>query len=211
MLRFNDCTFSAAGADRKAKTYGLNLTGSEDVLIENCVFNGTGYAAILNQTTGAVKVKGSTFECGNIYNPIEGTQTVAQGALTVEDCEFNGVPGNNFISFYNVADGSVHTIKKCAFHGATNNNIVRLSNKNNATAVFNIEDVKYNYVSGTADDYTGFILCQDYTNRSGVKQDFSKYTVNISNLNRPAEGVLFYVYEDDAGIISDNNPVVNNQ
>jgi hypothetical protein len=59
-------------------------------------------------------------------------------------------------------------------------------------------------VSGQADEWTGFILCQDYTNRSGVKQDFSKYQVNIDNLTRPEEGSLIYVYEDGQGIIVTN-------
>lgn len=208
MLKFEGCTFSAAGVNKKDKVYGLTINGTEDVTINNCVFDGIGYSAILNKGTGTLTIDHSKFHCGNIYNPIEGSQVTDNGSVTVTDCTFDGVPGNNFISFYQVAEGSVHTIKDCKFAGATNNNIIRLSNKKSATATFNISNCSYKYVSGKADEWTGFILCQDYTNVNGVKQDFSKYRINIDNLVRPAEGSLVYVYEDNEGIIVTNYPVV---
>lgn len=208
MLKFSGCTFSAAGADRKAQVYGLKITGTEDVSIEQCTFNGTGYSALLNKTTGNVEVKDSTFECGNLYNPIEGTQTEDQGNLTVENCNFTGVPGNNFISFYRVADNTVHTIKNCKFRGASNNNIIRLSNRNNFSATFNVEDIDYDFVSGTPDEYSGMILCQDYTARSGVPQNFSLYTVNLKDIKGPENIQYLYVYQDGEGIISGNWPAL---
>ena len=208
MLKFEDCTFSAAGANKKDKVYGLTINGAEDVTINNCVFDGIGYSAILNKGTGALTVDHSKFHCDNIYNPIEGSQVTDNGNVTVTDCIFDGVPGNNFISFYQVAEGTTHTVENCKFAGATNNNIVRLSNRTNAAAIFNINNCSYKYVSGRADDYTGFMLCQDYTNKNGVKEDFSKYQVNINNLDRPGEGSLVYVYEDGEGIIVTNYPVV---
>lgn len=208
MLKFEGCTFSAAGATKRDKIYGLNISGAEDVVVRDCFFDGTGYAGILNQGTGTLTVEGTDFYCDNLYNPIEGSQTVDNGNVTVEDCHFTGVPGNNFINFYRVAEGSIHTVKNCKFAGATNNNIVRLSNRTNAAATFNINDCAYEYVSGKVDEWTGFILCQDYTNKNGIKQDFSKYTVNIINLDRPEEGSLVYVYEDGEGIIVTNYPVV---
>ena len=208
MLKFEGCTFSAAGANKKTKVFGLTVAGSEDVSIKNCTFDGTGYAAILNNGTGVLTVEGTEFHCDNIYNPIEGSQTVDNGNVTVDNCTFTGVPGNNFISFYQVAEGSVHAIKNCKFAGATNNNIIRLSNRNNATAIFNIDDCSYEYVSGNINEYSGFMLCQDYTNIKGVLEDFSKYTVNINNLTRPEEGSLVYVYEDGVGIIVTNYPAV---
>lgn len=208
MLKFEGCTFSATGATKNDKVYGLTVNGAEDVVIKDCAFDGTGYAAILNKGTGTLTVDHSNFYCDNIKNPIEGGQSTDNGNVTVDGCVFTGVPGNNFINFYQVADGSVHTIKDCKFAGATNNNIIRLSNKNNAAATFNITDCSYEYVSGNVDEWTGFILCQDYTNKSGVKQDFSKYQINIDNLNRPEEGSLVYVYEDGQGIIVTNYPAV---
>lgn len=208
MLKFEGCTFSAAGENKNSKVYGLTVSGTEDVEINNCIFDGTGYAAILNKGTGTLTVNDSEFHCDNIKNPIEGGQAADNGNVTIDHCDFNGVPGNNFINFYQVADNSVHTIKDCKFAGGTDNNIIRLSNKTNATAVFNVINCSYKYVSGVADEWTGFILCQDYTNKSGVKQDFSKYRINIDNLTRPEEGSLIYVYDDGEGIIVTNYPSV---
>lgn len=208
MLKFEGCTFSAAGENKNAKVYGLTIDGVEDVVVKDCLFDGTGYAAILNKGTGALTVDHSDFHCDNIKNPIEGGQAADNGNVTVDSCVFTGVPGNNFINFYQVAEGSVHTIKDCKFAGATNNNIIRLSNKTSAAATFNISNCSYKYVSGQVNEWTGFILCQDYTNKSGVKQDFSKYQINIDNLDRPEEGSLVYVYEDGQGIIVTNYPAV---
>lgn len=208
MLKFEGCTFNAAGANNKAKVYGLTILGDEDVVINDCVFESTGYAALLNQGTGTLTVKDTEFHCANNYNVIEGGQTMFNGDVTIEDCDFTGSLRNNFINFYQVADGSTHTIKGCTFAGGYNNNVIRLSNKENTTAIFNVSDCSYTFNGGTPDEYTGFILCQDYTNRSGNKQDFTKYTVNINNLTRPQEGSLVYVYDDGEGIIVTNYPVV---
>ena len=206
MLKFENCTFSAEGANKNAKVYGLTLTGDEEILINNCKFDGTGYSAILNNAAAPVTIKNCEFECGNFYNPIEGGQSIANKNVIIENCNFTGVPGNNFINFYNVAEDSVHTIKNCRFYGGTANNIVRLSNKTNAEATFNIDDCTYIFTTGTADEYTGFMLCQDYTNKNGVKQDFSKYQVNFNNFEIHENDVLIYVYEDGRGIIVDNYP-----
>ena len=208
MLKFSGCTFSAAGADKKAKVYGLTLTGTEETLIEDCSFNGTGYAALLNKSEGTVVIKNSVFECGNIYNPIEGTQTEDQGNLTVENCDFIGVPGNNFINFYRVADNTVHTIKNCKFRGASNNNIIRLSNRNDCSAIFNVENIDYDFVSGTPDEYSGMILCQDYTAKNGAPQNFSLYTVNLKNIKGPENVQYLYSYQDGEGIITGNRPAL---
>lgn len=206
MFKFYGCEFSAAGANKKDKVYGLTLNSTEDVLIEDCKFNGTGYSALLNKNTGNVVVKNCEFECDNIYNPIEGGQTAVQGVLTVEDCEFNGIPGNNFINFYKVAEDSIHNVKNCKFYGSANNNIIRLSNTNNAHATFNFENIKFEFIGGTPDEYTGFILCQDYTNRNGQKQEFDRYTLNLNNIECPENIQTVYVYEDGIGIIQNNYP-----
>ena len=208
MLKFHNCEFTAKGINKSSQVYGLRLDGAEDVLIENCVFDSTGYSALLNKATGNVTVKNTLFKCDNNRNPIEGGQTANQGNLTVEDCEFQGIPGNNFINFYQVANGSIHNIRNCKFFGGANNNIIRLSNKSNTQATFNVDNCSYKFTGGEVDEYTGFMICQDYTNRSGIKQQFNKFIVNINNLDRPAEGVLYYVYEDGEGIITDNNPQV---
>ena len=209
MLTFNKCDFSAAGANNKSQVYGLNINGTEDVVIENCTFDGTGYAAILNKSTGKVTIKDCSFECDHIYNPIEGGQNIEQNDLLVENCNFKGVPGNNFINFYNVADGSTHVVKDCKFFGGTSNNIIRLSNKNNASATFKFENIKYDFSVGEVNEYTAFLMLQDYTKKTGNLQDFSKYTIYIDNLNSPKEGELYYTYTDGEGInTADNHPLV---
>lgn len=209
MLKFVDCIFSATGADRNAKVYGLTLNGEEEALLERCTFNGTGYAAVLNKTAGDVTIKDCDFECGNYKNPIEGDAgTAIQGNLTVEDCSFTGVPGNNFINIYQAKEGATHLIKGCDFHGGYDNNIVRLSNKNNASAVITLEDCSCEFVEGELSEYTGIVLCQDYTNKNGIFQDFSLYEVNINNLEWPEEGSLVYCYTDGIGIDNENHPVL---
>ena len=63
------------------------------------------------------------------------------------------------------------------------------------------------------------IICQDYTNQNGNKQDFSKYTVVLKNVlcngeilesdKAPIKGCLYYVYEDGANLITGtNDPVI---
>ena len=49
---------------------------------------------------------------------------------------------------------------------------------------------------------------QDFSKGTDV-QDFSKVTININNLTAPADAAqLLYVYDDQDGIISTNQPVV---
>lgn len=209
MLKFDGCTFSAAGANKSAKVFGLTLNGAEDVSINNCKFDGTGYSGLLNKCEGDVTIKGCAFECDNFRNPIEGGQAAPQGNLIVEDCRFTGAPGNNFINFYNVKEDSVHNIKNCYFEGNMGeNNIIRLSNVESTTATYNIDDCVQVYIAGEENEYTGFIICQDYTNRTGKFQDFGNYTVNINNLDRPNKGKLFYVYEDGVGLVDNNDPAI---
>ena len=59
--------------------------------------------------------------------------------------------------------------------------------------------------------YTSFLLCQDYTNKDGKKQDFSILDVTLENVkcngavvskDGAAKGSIFYVYDDVAGIIT---------
>ena len=206
MLKFENCVFSAKGANKNAKVFGLTLTGDEEILVNNCKFDGTGYSAILNKAEAPVTIKNCEFECNNFYNPIEGNQSAANDNVTIDNCNFTGVPGNNFINFYNVAEDSVHTIKNCRFYGGAANNIIRLSNITNAKAEFDIDGCSYLFTTGDINEYSGFMLCQDYTNKSGTKQDFSKYTVKFDNFEVHENDALIYVYEDGRGIIVDNYP-----
>lgn len=214
MITINNSIFDAQGADKKAKVYGITLNGAEDILIKDCEFKNQGYSSILNHCAGNVSVENCVFNCETVYNPIEGSQSVSNGNVEVKGCEFKGAPGNNFINFYQFKDGSKHVISNCKFSGNTGNNICRVSNRTNAVTEISFENCDYVYVAGTPDEYTGFLLCQDYTKG----QDFTKVKVSIDNVtcngkrivDEPAVGSLFYVYDNEQGIITgqDNDPVV---
>lgn len=219
MITISNSIFDAQGESKKDNVFGITLNGVEDVLIENCSFKNQGYAAIKNDCKGNVSVENCEFICNNIYNPIEGSQSVDNGNVSVKNCVFSGAPGNNYINFYQMAKGSRHEISNCTFAPTVDNNIIRFSNRTSADMKCVIKDCQYNFASGDASEHTGFILCQDYTNKSGIKQDFTKMVIDIENVkcngvkldeNGAIEGSVYYVYEDGAGIITGaNDPVVN--
>lgn len=219
MITINNSKFNAEGADRKAAVYGITLSGSEDVVIKDCEFENVGYSAILNNSTGNVTIENCNFACNNIYNPIEGSQSVDNGNVTIKNCVFNGAPGNNYINFYQFANNSEHEISNCYFAPTCDNNVMRISNRTNAKAVFNVKNCEYNYVSGTPSDYTAFLLCQDYTSKNGKSQDFTNIELNLENLkcnnkiittDGPEVGSIFYIYEDGKGLITgENDPQIN--
>lgn len=215
MITFENVKFDAQGTNKKDKVFALTLAGDEAIEIKNCAFVNLGYSSILNNSTADVTISDCTFDCSNVYNPIEGSQSVNNGNVTVENCEFKGVPGNNFINFYQFKNGSKHEIRRCSFEPEVGNNIVRISNRLSANADFNVVDCEYNYAAGEPTEYTAFLICQDYTNKNGVKQDFTGCTISFENVKcdgveLDAEGRVFYVYEDGKGIITgtDNDPVI---
>lgn len=218
MITIANSVFNVQGASIKDKVYGITLNGAEDVLIKECTFNNKGYASLLNQCTGNIAIEDCVFECENVYNPIEGSQSVNNGNVTVKNCKFNGKPGNNYVNFYQVAANSDHLIANCTFQPTVDNNVVRISNRTSVPMTLKVVNCKYDFADGEPTDYTGFLLCQDYTNKSGVKQDFTGVKVTLENVlcngqkvtaEGAAKGKIFYVYEDDAGIITGtNDPIV---
>lgn len=210
--------FDVQGEDIKSKVYGVTLNGSDDILIKDCQFINQGYSSVLNNSTGNVTIENCEFDCSKVYNPIEGSQSVDNGNVVVKDCKFVGKPGNNFVNFYQVANDSKHLISGCEFNPSVDNNIVRISNRTSATMELKVENCKYNFMDGEATDYTGFLICQDYTSKDGKKQDFTKVTVELNNVlcngekvtaDGAAKGCLYYVYDNAAGMITgqDNDPV----
>lgn len=215
MICFENVKFDAQGADKKAKVYGITLSGAEDVEIKNCEFSNMGYSSILNNSTGEVMVLGCKFACDNVYNPIEGSQSVRTGNLLVENCEFKGAPGNNYLNIYNCAEGAKHEIRNCTFEPTVDNNILRISNRESAKADFVVDGCEYVYAEGEPTEYTAFLLCQDYTAKSGKPQDFTGCTVAFNNVKCNGEALtaeserVYYVYEDGKGIITgENDPVI---
>ena len=220
MITINNSVFDAKGADKKAKVYGITLNGSEDITISGCEFKNMGYSSILNDSTGNVVVEDCSFDCSNVYNPIEGSQKVDNGNVSIRRCEFAGTPGNNYINFYQFKNGSEHLIENCSFAPGIETNAIRVSNKTSAGTRIVVKDCEYTYAEGEPTEYTNFILCQDYTSNSGVKQDFTNVKFEIENVKcngvvledgvAPAKGGIFYVYQDGAGIITgqDNDPKI---
>lgn len=216
MIIFENVKFEVQGANKKDTAgIALKLAGAEEITIKNCEFANMGYSAIKNDSTANVNIIGCKFDCTNIYNPIEGSQTVDNADVLVENCEFKSAPGNNYINFYQFAEGSHHEIRGCSFEPTVDNNIVRISNRESAKADFVVDDCEYNYAEGEPTEYTAFLLCQDYTAKSGKPQDFTGCTVAFNNVKCNGEALnaeserVYYVYEDGKGIITgDNDPAI---
>ena len=220
MITILNSIFDAKGADKKSKVYGITLNGTEDITIKNCEFKNIGYSSILNNSTNSVIVEGCKFDCSNVYNPIEGSQSSSNGNLTVHDCAFNGAPGTNYINTYQFKEGCKITIDNCSFEPTVDNNIIRVSNKTNSTVNILVNNCDYKYSDGVANEYTNLLLCQDFTKKSGNKQDFTKVNVTLNNVRCngvkleedviPEMGGIYYVYEDGKGIITGmgNDPIV---
>ena len=89
-------------------------------------------------------------------------------------------------------------------------NGIRISNNKNVSATFNLDSNTYTYAATSADsEYEGLILLQDYSKKDAGTQDFTKITINITNLTSPEDAKqILYVYDDQDGIIQTNQPVV---
>lgn len=218
MITFENVKFDAQGSSKKDTAgIALKLSGAEDITIKNCEFANMGYSAIKNDATGSVNIIGCKFDCADVYNPIEGSQSVDNGDMLIEGCEFKGQAGNNYANAYQFKNGMKYEIRNCTFEPGVGNNMLRISNRTSAKADFFVKDCAYAYPEGEAySEYTAFLICQDYTNKSGVKQDFTNCTVSFENvkcngemLNAESENV-YYVYEDGKGLITgeDNDPKI---
>lgn len=214
----------AAGIDSNDKNPVVKVTGDQPFTLVNSTVEGTGRNPILVKTSGKVVISGNTFGCEeqNIYNMIEFSisNDADVTSVTIEGNTFKGPFKNNCVSLYNLAEGAEVNIKGNQFTDIdVNNNPIRISNPKNVNATFNIADNTYKYNGRSATEWTGFILLQDYA-KAGEKQDFSKFTINISNLYRGSkkltsngEGLdrVFYVYDDQDGILASgvNDPIVH--
>lgn len=213
----------ASGSSSSDKTPAISVIGSGDFSLTGNNIAGSSRNAVLIKTSGKVDVSSNTFNAGeaNVYNAIEfGINSDPDVTdVTIENNTFTGTLGNNAISMYNFADGAQVNIKNNTFSDiAVNNNPVRLSNNKNVTATFNIENNAYNFVTEEPQDYTGFMLLQDYST-GDAKQDFSKFNIHFVNLKRGDKKLMekgtgidrvYYVYDDQDGILEDgvNDPVV---
>ena len=214
-VEFINCIFSVEGKNIKDNAgTALTIKGTANAKISNCIFKNVGYNSINIRTTGMVTIERNTFISTNVYNPIECSGQNINN-ISIEKNIFNTACGNNYISFFHMAEGAIVEIKDNLFSNVRHeSNILRLSNTANVSALFKVENNKYQYNTTDVSDYTAFLICQEY---GSVPQDFKKYVIAISNLKcnnnivkeNPSQGNLYYVYKDGVGIITgQNDPIV---
>ena len=215
-------TINAENVTVENVTFGddacLEVNTSGRFTLKNCTFNGKAEVRTpVTLNVGSATVTGNTFngtkEDGtpSYYNAIE--FAVSSGNMlssaTLSNNTFEAAIKNNYFSTYYYADNAVITAENNVIKLANrSSNAIRISNVTNSDVTFNLNNNSYTYVDNTS-DYEGFILLQDFTKKSGNAENFSKVTINISNLTSPSDASrLFYVWEDSVGLVSDNNPVI---
>lgn len=136
-----------------------------------------------------ITVKNTVIDA-NSYNVMEfglNSNTLPKSVL-IDNCQFTGTQSNNAILVFGMADGGVININNCYFESVSN--ILRLSNKTNTKCTVNITNCKCDKWESNL-DYTGMIICQDYTSKSleAVQENNlfgdNKITINISNFILP--------------------------
>ena len=201
----------------------VNTTG--DFTLTNCQFApNTEYGkdgnvgvrtAVYLKIGGTATVTNNTFEGvdNGYYNAIEfgiGDDHSLKNA-TISGNTFTKTIKNNYFNFYNMQEGAVINITNNQFLLANkSSNGIRISNNKNVSATFNLDSNTYTYAATSADsEYEGLILLQDYSKKDAGTQDFTKITINITNLTSPEDAKqILYVYDAQDGIIQTNQPVV---
>ena len=204
-------TFADGGKLTVNTNGSFTLTGctfNSNTEIRNPVSLNVGEATVTGNTFNGTQANGTP----SYYNAIE--FAVASGnklrKATLSNNTFEAPISNNYFSTYYYDTHATiiaenNTIK-LANRGS---NAIRISNYTNSEVTFHLNNNKYEFSSSSASSiYEGFILLQDFSKGTDV-QDFSKVTININNLTAPADAAqLLYVYDDQDGIISTNQPVV---
>ena len=225
-VTIDNVVLTAPGASASDKAIVLKVSGTKPFVLKNSTVNGTCRTAVNIMTSGDITIENNTFDAGskNIYNMIEFSINNARSIekAIIKNNKFIGELKNNGICFYNLVDGAQIDIVGNIFDNVNvDNNLVRLSNPKNVSATFNIKDNTYSFSSETpnADGFTAFMLLEDYAKKD-EKQDFTKFNVNFTNLKRGSKKLMekgtgidnvWYVYDDDKGIVIDNDPVVTFQ
>ena len=217
-------TINAENVTVENVTFGddacLEVNTSGRFTLKNCTFNGKAEVRTpVTLNVGSATVTGNTFNGTKTdgtpayYNAIEFAVNSGNklSSATLSDNIFEAAIKNNYFSTYYYEDNAVITAEnnviKLANRGS---NAIRISNVTNSNVTFNLNNNSYEFsdASGSS-EYEGFIILQGFTKKSGNTEDFSKVTINISNLTSPSDASrLFYVWEDSVGLVSDNNPVI---
>ena len=207
----NGVTLNAANIEYKAsKTPALVVnSGVTDVTITNSAITAatgrTGsHTAVSLPVSGKVVFTGNTVT--NDYNGIEFGLNVPTGDGTlIANNNFTNI-GNNAISIYQVEDGATVTVKNNTFTGKVGSFIpVRLSNSNNMSG-------KFVFANNTVDTDNSwmncFVMLEDYSREGAEIQDFTKYTLVFKDNKVGANCTYTVVFDDQDGIITTNQPIV---
>lgn len=195
------CTFTPT------TTYAKGSNNQTLTSVRTAVTLNVGEAVVTNNTFNGVT--------NGYYNAIEfginGDGNNLSHA-TITGNTFNSAIQNNYFNFYNMTADAVIDITGNHFLLAKKgSNAIRISNFRNVSGVtFNVNNNEYTYANDSDESqYEGFILLEDYSPEGDTVQDFSGITININNLTSPSNAKqLFYVYDDQDGIIARNQPIV---
>lgn len=143
-----------------------------------------GHAVVKINESDYIVFRDMTFNSNDVYNGIEiglNSSKLPKYVL-FDNCKFEGTFTNNPIVVFGTADDAIINIQNCSFDKVSN--ILRLSNKANTKCVVNISNCSVNQLE-TNPEYTGAILCQDYTSKGEEVANnlFSpeKITINFKN------------------------------
>lgn len=145
-----------------------------------------GNAVVKINESDYIVFRDMTFNSNDVYNGIEiglNSSKLPKYVL-FDNCKFEGTFTNNPIIVFGTADDAIINIQNCSFDKVSN--ILRLSNKANTKCVVNISNCSVNQLD-TNPEYTGAILCQDYTSKGEEVANnlFSpeKITIIFKNFN----------------------------
>lgn len=197
----------------------VSIPNDGDFTLTNCKIvpttQVTPNAAISLSVAGKVTVTDCTFgasndTAGHMYNGLEFSQTVPMGDTTITGNTFyGGAFRHNCISFYKMNDNATIDISNNIFSDLNwdTTNAVRVSNYGSNTAIINLNGNTYSDhgTTGANQSYAGLLVFQKTASNN---DNFTKLTVNINKFSTTSDSQLLYVYDDNDGLITTNQPIV---
>lgn len=197
----------------------VSIPNNGDFTLTNCKIvptaQVTSNAAISLSVAGKVTVTDCTFgasddTAGYMYNGLEFSQTVPMGDTTItRNTFYGGAFRHNCISFYKMNDNATININNNNFSNLNwdTTNAVRVSNYGSNTAIINLNDNTYSDhgTTGANQSYAGLLVFQKTASNN---DNFTKLTVNINNFSTTPDSQLLYVYDDNDGFITTNQPII---
>ena len=208
----------------------VKLTSSNDIEIKSSSISGDfpksgGNTIVSASGSDYVTIKGCNINAKS-YNVIEiglKEDNLPKNVL-IDGCEFSGEFSNNAILVFGTSDNAVININNCHFHKVSN--LLRISNRSNTKCTINITNCSCDEWESNL-EFTGMILCQDYTSGSLSESNnlFSpdKIKINISNFTLPngsklsmpkdlsticgsgTSDQIIYVYSESEGVVKYND------